>query len=125
MCFLMWQGFGIFKDRYGRSIADNEFLITVAHESGHPVLASYAYKSTGLSNYSWVHKGSSKGISSGYATPQKGEKGYEPMLFSKYFDLMKYYSEYVPPDLYRTVEFDLKSLIWLSLVKLGELKWKD
>lgn len=110
------------QGRYGRSIADNEFLITVAHESGHPVLASYAYKSTGLSNYSWVHKGSSKGISSGYATPQKGEKGYEPMLFSKDFDLMKYYSEYVPPDLYRTVEFDLKSLIWLSLVKLGELK---
>ena len=110
------------QGRYGRSIADNEFLITVAHESGHPVLASYAYKSTGLSNYSWVHKGSSKGISSGYATPQKGEKGYEPMLFSKDFDLMKYYSEYVPPDLYRTVEFDLKSLIWLSLGKLGELK---
>ena len=110
------------QGRYGRSIADNEFLITVAHESGHPVLASYAYKSTGLSNYSWVHKGSSKGISSGYATPQKGEKGYEPMLFSKDFDLMKYYSEYVPPDLYRTVEFDLKSLIWLSLIKLGELK---
>ncbi|RMW89967.1 hypothetical protein DOL88_02365 [Aggregatibacter aphrophilus] len=67
-------------------------------------------------------RGSSKGISSGYATPQKGEKGYEPMLFSKDFDLMKYYSEYVPPDLYRTVESDLKSLIWLSLIKLGELK---
>ncbi|KYK85267.1 hypothetical protein, partial [Aggregatibacter actinomycetemcomitans] len=88
--------------------------------SGHSVLSSYAYKSTGLSNYSWVHKGSSKGFSSGYATPQKGEKGYEPMLFSKKFDLMKYYSEYVPSDLYQSVEFDLKSLIWLSLIKLGE-----
>ena len=107
---------------YDSKSVKNEFMVTAAHESGHPVLASYAYKSTGLSNYSWVHKGSSKGISSGYATPQKGEKGYEPMLFSKDFDLMKYYSEYVPPDLYRTVEFDLKSLIWLSLVKLGELK---
>ncbi len=42
------------------------------------------------------------------------------MLFSKKFDLMKYYSEYVPSDLYQSVEFDLKSLIWLSLIKLGE-----
>ncbi|WP_256979471.1 hypothetical protein [Aggregatibacter actinomycetemcomitans] len=108
------------QGRYGRNIADSEFLVTAAHESGHPILASYAYKSTGLSNYSWVHKGSSKGFSSGYATPQKGEKGYEPMLFSKKFDLMKYYSEYVPSDLYQSVEFDLKSLIWLSLIKLGE-----
>jgi len=30
----------------------DDFMFTAAHESGHSILASYAYKSTGLSNYS-------------------------------------------------------------------------
>ena len=114
----MWQGFGIFKDRYGRSIADNEFLITVAHESGHPVLASYAYKSTGLSNYSWVHKGSSKGISNGYSSPKEGEKGYENYLGGN-ADLMKYYIYSIPYSNYHSIEYDIKSLIYLSKITLG------
>lgn len=101
--------------------ADNDFMMTAAHESGHPILASYAYKSTGLSNYSWVHKGSSKGIGSGYQIPQLGEKGWESHPSNK-ADLMKYYSFGIYPTNYHSVEIDLKSLIWLSLIKIGNLK---
>ena len=31
----------------------DDFMFTATHDSGHSILASYAYKSTGLSNYSW------------------------------------------------------------------------
>ena len=108
------------QGRYGRSIADNEFLITVAHESGHPVLASYAYKSTGLSNYSWVHKGSSKGIEDGFDTPKDGEKGHEKFNQGEDADLMKYYQYYIEPMKFHSTEYDIKSLIWLSNIYLGE-----
>ncbi|KYK85558.1 hypothetical protein SC29R_11090, partial [Aggregatibacter actinomycetemcomitans serotype f str. SC29R] len=47
------QGYYEYREVPKNSI-DNEFKMTVAHESGHSVLSSYAYKSTGLSNYSWV-----------------------------------------------------------------------
>ena len=111
-----------YYDRNGFKIdADNDFMMTAAHESGHPILASYAYKSTGLSNYSWVHKGSSKGIGSGYQIPQLGEKGWESHPSNK-ADLMKYYSFGIYPTNYHSVEIDLKSLIWLSLIKIGNLK---
>ena len=103
--------------------ANNDFMMTAAHEAGHSILASYAYKSTGLSNYSWVHKGSSKGIGSGYSTPKRGEKGYEsyPGIGA---DLMKYYdySDSIygrnPEDFY-SIEYDVKTLLWLSRVNLG------
>ncbi|WP_131975226.1 hypothetical protein [Cricetibacter osteomyelitidis] len=93
--------------------------MTAAHESGHPVLASYAYKSTGLNNYSWVHKGSAKGfsISGGHKTASAGEKGYEIIKG----DLMKYYPEYdFDFSKIKSVEYDIKSLIWLSRVEIGE-----
>ena len=105
--------------------ANNDFMMTAAHEAGHSILASYAYKSTGLSNYSWVHKGSSKGIGSGYSTPKRGEKGYEsyPGIGA---DLMKYYSrnKNIPFSLnyYKSIEYDLKSLVWLSKLFLGGKK---
>ena len=100
-------------------------MMTAAHESGHPILASYAYKSTGLSNYSWIHKGSSKGIGSGYSLPKRGEKGHElyPGIGA---DLMKYYSrnKNIPFSLnyYKSIEYDLKSLVWLSKLFLGGKK---
>ena len=105
---------------YDSKSVKNEFMVTAAHESGHPVLASYAYKSTGLSNYSWVHKGSSKGIGSGYSTPERGEKGHElyPGIGA---DLMKYYSDpnklYDPLD-FHSIEYDIKALVWLSKLTL-------
>ncbi|WP_131975218.1 hypothetical protein [Cricetibacter osteomyelitidis] len=93
--------------------------MTAAHESGHPVLASYAYKSTGLNNYSWVHKGSSKGISNFYTPPKIGEKGYEerPKLYA---DLMKYYEHEINPLKYYALEYDVKSLVWLSRLTMGD-----
>ena len=95
----------------------NDFMMTAAHESGHAVLSSYAYKSTGLSNYSWVHKGSSKGIGSGYSLPKPNEKGYEFYLGGK-ADLMKYYSypteQGYDPLVFYAIEYDIKNLIWLS-----------
>ena len=97
-----------------------KFMQTAAHESGHPILASYAYKSTGLSNYSWIHKGSSKGVMSGYAVPEKGEKGYEDYL-SGDADLMKYYKVHIHPTLFKANEYDIKSMIWLSKLNLGRL----
>ncbi|OOF42967.1 hypothetical protein BKK50_05705 [Rodentibacter rarus] len=92
---------------------------TSAHESGYPVLASYAYKSTGLNNYSWVHKGSSKGVMSGYTIPEKGEKGYEEEPFPL-ADLMKYYIHDIDPSDYYASEYDVKSLLWLSKLNMGD-----
>ena len=95
-------------------------MFTAAHESGHSILASYAYKSTGLSNYSWVHKGSSRGIGSGYSTPKRGEKGYEsyPGIGA---DLMKYYSypkgNFNPAN-FTSTEYDIKNLVWLTQLNL-------
>ncbi|MBN6080797.1 hypothetical protein HYE55_01570 [Aggregatibacter actinomycetemcomitans] len=106
------QGYYEYREVPKNSI-DNEFKMTVAHESGHSVLSSYAYKITGLSNYSWVHKGSSKGVGSGYSTPVQDEKGYETKPHG-YADLMKYYNYFINPNLFRSVEYDTKSLIWLS-----------
>ncbi|TCP96522.1 hypothetical protein EDC44_10455 [Cricetibacter osteomyelitidis] len=95
--------------------------MTAAHEAGHSVLASYAYKSTGANNYSWVHKGSSKGLLSGYAIPEVGEKGYEKEPFIS-ADLMKYYSpDYrIEIQMYSSSEYDIKSLLWLSRLTVGE-----
>jgi len=100
--------------------ANNDFMMTAAHEAGHSILASYAYKSAGLSNYSWVHKGSSKGIGSGYSTPKRGEKGYEsyPGIGA---DLMKYYSypegNFNPAN-FTSTEYDIKNLVWLTQLNL-------
>jgi len=105
---------------YDSKSVKNEFMVTAAHESGHPVLASYAYKSTGLSNYSWVHKGSSKGIEDGFDTPKDGEKGYEKFNQGEDADLMKYYQYYIEPMKFHSAEYDIKSLIWLSNIYLGE-----
>ena len=97
--------------------ANNDFMMTAAHEAGHSILASYAYKSTGLSNYSWVHKGSSKGIGSGYSLPKSNEKGYELYLGGK-ANLMKYYSyptrQGYDPLVFYAIEYDIKNFIWLS-----------
>lgn len=102
-----------------KETAEANFKRVVAHELGHPILASYAYASTGLNNYSWVHKGSSKGFP--YSTPQKKEKGYEeyPILYS---DLMKYYTYIIPDHEYYADENDIKSLIWLCTMTFGERK---
>ena len=105
---------------YDSKSVKNEFMVTAAHESGHPVLASYAYKSTGLSNYSWVHKGSSKGIEDGFDTPKDGEKGHEKFNQGEDADLMKYYQYYIEPMKFHSTEYDIKSLIWLSNIYLGE-----
>lgn len=100
----------------------DNFKMTVAHESGHPILASYAYKSTGVNNYSWVHKGSSNGLSAFYSLPKKGEKGFEtePLIEA---DLMKYYNQNayghsIPDSIYLACEYDIKSLVWLSRITL-------
>ena len=106
------QGYYEYRGAPKNSI-DDEFKMTAAHESGHSILSSYAYKSTGLSNYSWVHKGSSKGIGRGYATPVQGEKGYETKPHG-HADLMKYYNYFINPNLFKSGEYDTKSLIWLS-----------
>ena len=111
------QGYYEYKGASKNSI-DNEFKMTAAHESGHSILSSYAYKSTGLSNYSWVHKGSSKGISNGYSSPKEGEKGYENYLGGN-ADLMKYYIYSIPYSNYHSIEYDIKSLIYLSKITLG------
>ncbi|WP_262404399.1 hypothetical protein [Aggregatibacter actinomycetemcomitans] len=103
---------------YGLDIIENDFSMTAAHEVGHSVLASYAYKSSGLNNYSWVHKGSSKGFDSFfYRIPKSSkEKGFE----TKKGDLMKYYAEYdFNYKEIKSVEYDIKSLIWLSKLKFG------
>ena len=113
------QGYYTYNDV--KTDAKNDFMMTAAHESGHPVLASYAHKSTGLNNYSWVHKGSSKGISSGYSLPKPGEKGYE-LYPGVGADLMKYYHvrryKYSPTD-FRSTEYDIKSVLWLSQLRFG------
>ena len=102
-----------------KALAEANFRRTAAHEVGHPILASYAYKSTGVNNYSWVHKGSSKGLSGFYDTPDSNkEKGYEKYPDAE-ADLMKYYNYYIPAELYRATEYDIKSLLWLSRIKFG------
>ena len=94
-----------------------------AHESGHSILSSYAYKSTGLSNYSWVHKGSSKGLSGFYDTPDSNkEKGYEKYPDAE-ADLMKYYNYYIPAELYRATEYDIKNLDMVNSIKFKRVKW--
>ncbi|MBN6069084.1 hypothetical protein HYE54_10200 [Aggregatibacter actinomycetemcomitans] len=113
------------------------FMQTVAHESGHPVLASYAYKSTGVNNYSWIHKGSTKPLTIAtiikrepYDYPKKikvgneerKEKGYEEYKNGHDADLMKYYNlddYYIPTEKFKSIEYDLKSLIWLC-----RLNWR-
>ena len=121
----VWYLQGYYEHYSSKSDAYDDFMMTAAHESGHPILASYAYKSTGLSNYSWIHKGSSKGIGSGYSLPKRGEKGHElyPGIGA---DLMKYYSrnKNIPFSLnyYKSIEYDLKSLVWLSKLFLGGKK---
>ncbi|MBN6064667.1 hypothetical protein HYE55_10365 [Aggregatibacter actinomycetemcomitans] len=115
-----WYLQGYFESlKYPKSYIRDYFMMTVAHESGHPVLASYAYKSTGLNNYSWVHKGSSKGITSGYSLPQIGEKGYEKEPFPL-ADLMKYYEHAIDLHTYYATEYDVKSLLWLSKLTTGD-----
>ena len=84
-------------------------------------------KSTGLNNYSWVRKGSSKGFGSlFYRLPYPSEdnqhdndKGYEeyPLLYA---DLMKYYIYEIPNHEYYADENDVKGLIWLCRMTLGE-----
>ncbi|WP_243647890.1 hypothetical protein [Cricetibacter osteomyelitidis] len=119
-----WYLQGLFENRkYPIYYIKNHFMMTVAHESGHAVLASYAYKSIGLNNYSWVHKGSSKGVGfnvfNAYSIPKSGEKGHESMpLLSA--DLMKYYNDQIDPPDYYAVEYDIKSLIWLSQLIVGK-----
>ena len=122
----VWYLQGYYENYYvTKNELIDDFMFTAAHESGHSILASYAYKSTGLSNYSWVHKGSSKGIGSGYSLPKRGEKGHElyPGIGA---DLMKYYSrnKNTPFSLnyYKSSEYDLKSLVWLSKLFLGGKK---
>ncbi|MBN6064055.1 hypothetical protein [Aggregatibacter actinomycetemcomitans] len=116
----VWYLQGYYTYNGIKTDAYNDFMMTAAHESGHSILASYAYKSTGLSNYSWVHKGSSKGVGSGYSTPKRGEKGYEPYP-SVEADLMKYYSypegNFNPANFIST-EYDIKNLIWLTQLNL-------
>lgn len=114
-----WYLLGFYKGN--RSVADSQFKVLIAHEMGHPVLASYAYKDGGPNNYSWVHKGSSKGLLSKYATPKLGEKGYEaiPSPMPVEMDLMKYYTSYIPPANQKANEYDVKMLVWLSNIKIG------
>ena len=110
---------------YDQATAEANFKRVAAHESGHPILANYAYKSTGLNNYSWVHKGSSKGFGSlFYRLPYPSEdnqhdndKGYEeyPLLYA---DLMKYYIYEIPNHEYYADENDVKGLIWLCRMTL-------
>ena len=115
----VWYLYGYWRRLgYGLDIIENDFSMTAAHEIGHPVLASYAYKSTGINNYSWVHKGSAKGFSlfGGHKTAEYGEKGYERIKG----DLMKYYPEYdFDYKNIKSVEYDVKSVVWLSKLKLG------
>ena len=118
----VWYLQGYYEHYSSKSDAYDDFMMTAAHESGHPILASYAYKSTGLNNYSWVHKGSCKGVLSGYNTPEKGEKGHESKPQKGHVDLMKYYNYRIAPNLFRAIDYDLKSLIWLSFVKFGGKK---
>ncbi|WP_257797771.1 hypothetical protein [Aggregatibacter actinomycetemcomitans] len=121
----VWYLQGYYEQYGSKSDAYNDFMMTSAHEAGHPVLASYAYRSTGLNNYSWVHKGSCKGVLSGYDIPKQGEKGHElyPGIGA---DLMKYYSRNreIPFSLndYKSIEYDLKNLVWLSKLFLGGKK---
>ena len=114
----VWYLQGYYENYYvTKNELIDDFMFTAAHESGHSILASYAYKSTGLSNYSWVHKGSSKGIGSGYSLPKSNEKGYELYLGGK-ANLMKYYSyptrQGYDPLVFYAIEYDIKNLIWLS-----------
>ena len=114
----VWYLQGFYENHYfTKNELIDDFMFTAAHESGHSILASYAYKSTGLSNYSWVHKGSSKGIGSGYSLPKSNEKGYELYLGGK-ANLMKYYSyptrQGYDPLVFYAIEYDIKNLIWLS-----------
>ena len=118
----VWYLQGYYENYYvTKNELIDDFMFTAAHESGHSILASYAYKSTGLSNYSWVHKGSSKGIGSGYSLPKPGEKGYE-LYPGVGADLMKYYHvrryKYSPTD-FRSTEYDIKSVLWLSQLRFG------
>lgn len=99
--------------------------MVAAHESGHPILASYAYKSTGANNYSWIHKRSINPLTiitiiqlKPYRESDK--KGYEEYP-GKGADLMKYYSDpnklYDPLD-FHSIEYDIKALVWLSKLTL-------
>ncbi|TCP96524.1 hypothetical protein EDC44_10457 [Cricetibacter osteomyelitidis] len=117
------QGYYEYRGFYKEYII-NDFKMTTAHELGHAILSSYAYKSKGLDNYSWVHKGSSKGVGNGYSLPKVGEKGYE-LYLGQEADLMKYYNypagQGYEPLNFRAIEYDRKSLIWLSKLTLGEI----
>ena len=117
----VWYLQGFYENHYfTKNELIDDFMFTAAHESGHSILASCAYKSTRLSNYSWVHKGSSKGIEDGFDTPKDGEKGYEKFNQGEDADLMKYYQYYIEPMKFHSAEYDIKSLIWLSNIYLGE-----
>ena len=49
----VWYLQGFYENNYfTKNELIDDFMFTVAHESGRSILASYAYKSTGLSNYS-------------------------------------------------------------------------
>ena len=59
-----------------------------------------------------------EGISNGYSSPKEGEKGYKNYLGGN-ADLMKYYIYPIPYSNYHSIEYDIKSLIYLSKITLG------
>ena len=65
--------------------------------------------------YSWFRV---EGISNGYSSPKEGEKGYKNYLGLN-ADLMKYYIYPIPYSNYHSIEYDIKSLIYLSKITLG------
>jgi hypothetical protein len=95
-----------------QSDADQDFMLTAAHEFGHSVLMEF-----GGIGHSWTHKGSTslfqatKGGTPGY--PKSGE-----------IDLMRYYDDKKQSATFtqtvkdsRANELDVKCLLWMS--KLG------
>lgn len=103
--------------------ANADFKATAAHEIGHAVLATYAYRDdTNADNYSWIHKGSSTGAFDRYGQPGPNEKGFEkePDPMPAEMDLMKYYLFGVPFEIQRASEYDTMALIWASRVSFGK-----
>lgn len=94
--------------------ADQDFMLTAAHEFGHSVLTEYG----GIAR-SWTHEGST----SIFQSTKTSTPGY-PTVGE--IDLMKYYDDrksYPGPALIaantRASEFDLKCLMWMGLLSIS------
>lgn len=102
-----------------RSDADQDFMATAAHEFGHAILEAFGGKSL-----SWGHKGTVGANPLAFWSFQDAlptAPSYPPAPAE--IDLMYYYKDGAPPDLYDRLiaaEEDIRRLIWIAAVDFDE-----